>query len=116
MRTILGTQTAIPANIDVEYGDAKAACRAFGMGETKLYQAFNDGLIRGLLIKKDRHSARGRRLFSFASIREWMASLEATGIDAARSDAARLAIEARTTRERAKVQAQMSVSPPRAAT
>jgi len=98
MRTPLSIYTLKPASIAIEYGDAKAACHAFGMGETRLYQAFNAGLITGVLIKKDKHSPRGKRLFSFASIREWLSSLESSGTDAPKSDASLMIAKARTSR------------------
>jgi hypothetical protein len=88
------------ANIVVEYGDTSQVKHAFGLGETKVYEAFNAGLISGVLIRKDPTSPRGRRLFSFASIRTWLAGLEKSGADAPKSDAARMVAAARESRRR----------------
>lgn len=95
MRTLLHTYVQTRAGTDSEYGDIRDVERIFGLRETKTYELFNQGLIRAVLIRKDKTSPRGRRLFSFQSIREYLAGLESTGDAAPKSDAARKAVAAR---------------------
>ena len=89
MRALLHTHQQARAGADSEYGSLRDVERVFGLRETKTYDLFNQGLIRGVLLRKDKMSPRGKRLFSFQSIREYLASLESTGDAAPKSDAAR---------------------------
>ena len=95
MRALLHTHEQTRAGADSEYGDLRDVERVFGLRETKTYELFNQGLIRGVLLRKDKTSPRGKRLFSFQSIREYLASLESTGDAAPKSDGARKAVAAR---------------------
>jgi hypothetical protein len=79
MRTVLNTYEQTRAGSDSEYDDIRDVQRVFGLRETKVYQLFAQGLIRGILLRRDKSSPRGRRLFSFRSIREYLVSLEDTG-------------------------------------
>jgi hypothetical protein len=79
----------------IEFGDLREVEWVFGLHETKTYELFNQGLIRGVLLRKDKASPRGKRLFSFQSIREYLRSLESTGEAAPKSDGARKAVAAR---------------------
>jgi hypothetical protein len=90
LRSYSQTQEATP-----EYGDTIAVHKAFGIRETKTYQLFNQGLIRGVLLRADDSSTRGKRLFSFESIREYLRSLEATGDAAPKSSASQHAVTVR---------------------
>jgi hypothetical protein len=67
-----------------EYGDIVAVKQTFGIRETKAYELFNQGRISAVLLRSD--GTRGRRLFSFASIRGYWSSLEARGDAAPKSD------------------------------
>ena len=98
MRTLLHINEQTRVGADSEYGDIRDVERVFGLRETKTYTLFNQGLIRGVLLRKDKTSPRGKRLFSFRSIREYLASLESTGDVAPKSDAARKAVAARMER------------------
>jgi hypothetical protein len=95
MRALSYTHEHARAGTDSEYGDIRAVERVFGLRETKTYDLFNQGLIRGVLLRKDKTSPRGKRLFSFQSIRNYLAGLESTGDDAPKSDAAPKAVAAR---------------------
>ena len=104
MRSISHAHEQTRARADSEYGGLRDVERVFGLRETRTYELFNQGLIRGLLIRKDKKSPRGSPLFSFQSIRQYLASLESTGDAAPRSDAARKAVEARQTSGRKRAQ------------
>ncbi len=95
MRALLHTHQQTRAATDAEYGGIRDVKRVFGFRETKIYELFNQGLIRGVLIRKDRNNPRGKRLFSFHSIRVFLAGLESTGDAAPKSDAGRKAVAAR---------------------
>ena len=95
MRALLHTHEQTRAGADSEYGDLRDVERVFGLRETKTYELFNRGQIRGVLLRKDKASPRGKRLFSFKSVREYLASLESTGDAAPKSDGARKAVAAR---------------------
>ena len=95
MRALSHTREQTRARADSEYGDIRDVERVFGLRETRTYELFNQGLIRGVLIRKDKKSPRGSRLFSFQSIREYLAGLESAGDAAPKSDAGRKAIAAR---------------------
>ena len=90
LRTYPHTQEATP-----EYGDAIAVMKTFGLRETKVYKLFNAGKITGVLLRADDSSTRGKRLFSFESIREYLRSLEATGDAAPKSSASQHAVTVR---------------------
>jgi hypothetical protein len=98
----LHTHQQARAGADSEYGSVRDVERVFGLGETKTYELFNQGVIRAVLIRKDKTSPRGKRLFSFKSIRKFLASLESTGDAAPKSDAARKAVTARLERAAAR--------------
>jgi hypothetical protein len=95
MRAFLHTHEQARTRADSEYGDIRDVERVFGLRETKTYSLFNQGLIRGVLLRKDKTSPRGKRLFCFQSIRKYLASLESTGDAAPKSDGARKAVAAR---------------------
>ena len=78
-----------------EYGDLRDVNSIFRLRETKTYELFNQGLISGVLLRRDETSPRGKRLFNLQSIRRYLASLEATGDAAPRSDAGEKAVAAR---------------------
>jgi hypothetical protein len=78
-----------------EYGDTVAVHKAFGLRETKVYALFNQGLIRGVLLRADKTSRRGKRLFSFESIRDYLRNNEATGDNAPKSSAGAAAVAGR---------------------
>ena len=98
MRALSYTHEQTRAGTDSEYGDIRDVERVFGLRETKTYILFNQGLIRGVLLRKDATNPRGKRLFSFRSIREYLASLESAGDAAPKSDGARKAVAARMER------------------
>ena len=95
MRALSYTHDQTRAGIDSEYGDLRDVERVFGLRETKTYTLFNQGLIRGVLLRKDKTKPRGKRLFSFQSIREYLAGLESTGDAAPKSNAGDAAVAAR---------------------
>jgi hypothetical protein len=97
MRAFLSAHTQKQEGSAQEYGDVDAVRRTFNIRETKTYQLFNEGSIRGVLIR-NKGSTRGRRLFSFASIREYLASQESTGDAAPKSTAGQHAVAARVER------------------
>jgi hypothetical protein len=95
MRALLHKHEQTPARADAEYGGIRDVERIFGLRETKTYELFNQGLIRGVLLRKDTASRRGLRLFSLESVRKYLAALESTGDAAPKSDGARKAVAAR---------------------
>lgn len=95
MRALLHTHQQTRAGADAEYGGIRDVERIFGLRETKTYELFNQGLIPGVLLRNDKTSQRGLRLFSFGSIRKYLAALESTGDAAPKSDGARKAVAAR---------------------
>jgi hypothetical protein len=95
MRALLHTHEQTRAGADSEYGGLRDVERVFGLRETMTYELFNGGLISGVLLRKDKTSPRGKRLFCFQSIREYLASLESTGDAAPKSEGARKAVAAR---------------------
>ena len=58
-----------------EWGDAKDVQRHFGIRETLCYHYFRNGKIKGILLPGTGRSG-GKRLFSFDSIRKFIASQE----------------------------------------
>ena len=58
-----------------EYGDARDVQRTFGIKETLCYHLFRNGKIKGILVPGTGRSG-GKRLFSFDSIRKFIASQE----------------------------------------
>jgi hypothetical protein len=95
MRALLHKHEQTRARDEIEYGGVRAVERVFDLHETMTYELFNQGLIRGVLLRNEKTSPRGKRLFSFQSIREYLASLESTGDAAPKSDGARKAVAAR---------------------
>jgi hypothetical protein len=62
-----------------EYGDIKDVRRQFGLRETFVYQLWARGKIKGVLVPAPKGGSRGKRLFSFASIRRYLTECEARG-------------------------------------
>ena len=58
-----------------EYGDAKDVRIQFGIRQTSLYQLWKRGDIKSIVIKA-KGAERGKRLYSYASIRKFLASQE----------------------------------------
>jgi hypothetical protein len=98
MRALLHTHEQTQARADSEYGGLRDVERVFGLRETMTYELFNQGAIRGVLVRTDKRSPRGKRLFCFQSIRKYLAGLESTGDTAPKSDGARKAVAARMER------------------
>jgi hypothetical protein len=94
MRASLSAHAQNREGTNQEYGDVDAVRRTFNIRETQSYQLLNAGLIRGVLLR-NKGSTRGRRLFSFESIRQYLASQEATGDAAPKSTAGQHAVAAR---------------------
>jgi hypothetical protein len=59
-----------------EYGDARDVQRVFGLRETTLYNLLRNGQITGVSVP-GRGKKRGKRLFSFDSIRKFLKAREA---------------------------------------
>jgi hypothetical protein len=59
-----------------EYGDVRDVRRVFGLKETHVYNLWSAGKIEGVLVP-GRGRKRGKRLFSFASIRKLLAECAA---------------------------------------
>jgi hypothetical protein len=62
-----------------EYGDVRDVRLTFGLRETFTYQLWSKGKIKGVLVPAPTGGKRGKRLFSFASIRKFLADCEASG-------------------------------------
>lgn len=60
-----------------EFGDVRDVQRTFGLRETLTYGLWREGKIKGVLIRSQ-GKVRGKRLFSYASIRAFLNSLEDT--------------------------------------
>ena len=62
-----------------EYGDWRAVERVFGFKRAYTYSLLQQRRIRTALIPGRGRGGRGRRLFSFASIRQMISEMEDTG-------------------------------------
>jgi hypothetical protein len=62
-----------------EYGDIRDVRVAFGLRETFTYHLWSTGKIEGVLVPAPMGGKRGKRLFSFGSIRKFLAECEASG-------------------------------------
>jgi hypothetical protein len=74
----LSDRSDTPPNSLLEYGDTSDLRKLFNLRETAIYQLFRAGKITGALLRRDKRSPRGKRLFNIASVRRYLASLEAT--------------------------------------
>ena len=63
------------APVAQEFGDAKDVQRVFGIKESLCYHFFKTGKIKGILLPGTGRDG-GKRLFSFDSIRKFIASQE----------------------------------------
>ena len=72
MTVNLGTPPGVSQQ---EYGDVRDVRRVFGFTETFTYNLWYKGKIHGVLIP-GRGRKRGKRIFSFASIRAHIAACE----------------------------------------
>ena len=59
-----------------EFGDVRDVQRVFGLRESMTYSLWKEGKIKGVLVRAE-GNVRGKRLFSYASIRAFLQSLEA---------------------------------------
>jgi hypothetical protein len=58
-----------------EFGDVRDVQRVFGLRESMTYSLWKEGKIKGVLVRAE-GNVRGKRLFSYASIRKFLNSLE----------------------------------------
>jgi len=56
-----------------EYGDVRDVRLVFGLKATFTYHLWSNGKIKGVLVPAPTGGKRGKRLFSFASIRKFLA-------------------------------------------
>jgi hypothetical protein len=92
MKTNLRARAQAQEVVEPEYGDSIGVRQTFGI--RKAYELLNQGFISGVLLRTGA-SGRGRRLFSYTSIRQYLRSLESTGDAAPKSNAAENALAAR---------------------
>jgi hypothetical protein len=72
-------QSGDPPHLSAEWGSAKKVEGIFDLKTSHTYDLWNRGLIKGILVPGPRGQSRGKRLFSFASIRKFLAECEANG-------------------------------------
>ena len=98
----LDKTTKTQATADSEFGDALDIQRLWGLRETKLYQLLNAGEITSVLLRRDRKSPRGRRLFSFRSLKAYFEREQKANAKVPRkSDAGLTMVEARQAKKAA---------------
>jgi hypothetical protein len=95
MATHSHNASATRTDSELEYGDVHDLRRLFRLRETAIYELFRKGKISGVLLRRDKHSLRGKRLFNIASVRSYLASQEATGQKAPKADTGLRMVEAR---------------------
>lgn len=66
-----------PKRLRPEFGDVIAVRDVFGLRETLAYRLLAEGKITGIVIRA-KGKTRGKRLFDFASIRRYLASLKSS--------------------------------------
>jgi hypothetical protein len=101
MATNLSNTSATPPNSELEYGDVHDLGRLFRLRETAIYQLFREGKITGVLLRRDKRSPRGKRLFNINSVRRHLASQEASGAKAPKADTGLRMVEARQAKKAA---------------
>jgi hypothetical protein len=72
-------QSGDPPHLSAEWGSAKKVEDIFDIKVSHLYEIWNRGLVKSVLVPGPRGRSRGKRLFSFASIRKFIAECEAQG-------------------------------------
>ena len=73
--TIGAIEAASVARLEPEFLTIPSACRLSSLGRTALYEGIREGRIKSISLRK-KNTARGRRLVSVASLREYLASFQ----------------------------------------
>ena len=72
-RTSAPIESGTVASLDPEFLPIASACKFSGLGRTALYLEIRAGKIKSISLRK-KGTARGRRLVSVSSLREYLAS------------------------------------------